>query len=86
VDTTHKGQLAGNWGRNMVLFVPSFEKHFCVAGFELPSPTPASPEAKMIDTPREPVHDRHTNKSLLLNCMMKYDSPSKPNSLQTRIA
>ena len=84
---THKGQLAGNVGKNMGLFWPSFEKHCCVAGSELPSPTPASPEEKMIDTPREPVHDQHTNKLLApLNCMMKYDSPSKPNSLQTRIA
>jgi len=59
---THKGQLAGKVGMNMFLFKPSFEKHCCVAGFGLPSPTPASPEEKMIDTPREPVHDRHTNK------------------------
>lgn len=59
---THKGQLAGNWGKNVIWFVPLFEKHCCVAGSESPSPTPASPEEKMIDTPREPVHDRHTNK------------------------
>jgi len=61
VDTTHKGQLAGNWGRKIVLFLPSFEKHFCVAGFELPSPTPPSPDEKMTDTPREPARDNHMN-------------------------
>ena len=71
----------------MVLFVPSFEMHCCVAGFGSRSPTPPSPEAKRIDTPREPVYDIHTNKSLaLLNSVMKYDSPSKQNSLQTRTA
>ena len=59
MDTTYKGQLAGNPGINIVWFLPSFEKHRCVAGFALPSPTPPSPDEKMIDTPREP--ERPTN-------------------------
>jgi hypothetical protein len=56
--TTYKGQLGGNLGMNMVRLVPSFEKHCCVAGFGLRSPTPPSPDEKIIDTPRQPTHGR----------------------------
>jgi hypothetical protein len=41
---------------NMVRFVPSFEKHCCDEGSGSPSPTPPSPDEKMIDAPRLPVH------------------------------
>jgi hypothetical protein len=58
-DTTHKGQLAGNWGWNLNVFLPSFEKHCWVAGSGSPSPTPASPDEKSIDTPREPTQEMH---------------------------
>ena len=56
--TTYKGQLGGNLGMNMGRLAPSFEKHCCVAGSGLRSPTPPSPDEKIMDTPRQPMRGR----------------------------
>lgn len=45
---------AGNAGKNLVVFLPSFEKQIWVAGLEFPSPTPESPEENIKETPRAP--------------------------------
>lgn len=39
---------------NLVVLVPSLVKHCWVAGLDLPSPTPPSPEENISETPRAP--------------------------------
>ena len=51
---------AGNSGMNLVTLRPELVKHFWVAGFESPSPTPPSPEEKIMETPRAPINFRVT--------------------------
>jgi hypothetical protein len=83
-NTTHKGQLGGKTGMNLVWFVPSFDMHCCVVGSGSPSPTPLSPDEKMIDAPRQPAHGQNEHEPM--RDVTKRDLPRVANSLQTRTA
>lgn len=52
IKTTHD---AGKSGMNLVTLRPSLVKHFWVAGFGSPSPTPLSPEENITEMPRAPI-------------------------------